>query len=263
MRDHEGADIRVTKRYVSFVSSALAALRKHPLWRDASEMNLRTLCSKASDLSLAPGELLIVAGTPADTVYLLVEGVVRVFHPLEQGGEFTVKLFGAPAAFGDSECTLRLPRSESTQALTAVRVLAIPAVHYFRMLQAEPSACFRAYWDLGRRFAITLTTERSVIADSLPGRVVAVLLAYANQFGIEHEKGTLIDFPLTREDLSRQVGATPRTLVRALTTLYRSRALGRVGRRYLIADREKLIAVAGEAPRTFAMRSDDRPWAEK
>jgi CRP-like cAMP-binding protein len=240
----------------------MAALRRHPIWRDASDAGLRMLAARTHERRARAGEVLVLAGEPATHVYLLVEGAVRIYHSAERGGgEITVKLFGAPAAFGDAEAIARTRRSESVQALAPVRLLAVDAVRYFQVMQTEARACFRQYFDLGRRFAVTIASEQTANIDSLTARVVAVLLAYAHEFGVVDGRGIVIDYNLTRDDLARQVGATRRSLVRALTALYHSAALGRRGRRYVITDEKRLLEFASR-PVSLAMRSGDKPWAE-
>jgi CRP-like cAMP-binding protein len=244
-------------------AAQIGAVRKHPIWRDASDAAVRRLCALAREVPLRANDVILKAGDPAAAIHLLVEGAARVFYPASKdAAEITVKLFWAPAAFGDAESILRSRWAETVEALTPGRVLIAPAAQYFRLMQAEPSVCFRQYWDVARRFGVAIRSERQANLGELTDRTIAILLAYANHFGLRTEDGTLIDYPLTQEDIGKQVGANRRSIVSVLSGLYRHGALSRVGRRFLVPDTAKLLALAGGAAPDLSFKTDDRPWAE-
>jgi CRP-like cAMP-binding protein len=141
-------------------------------------------------------------------------------------------------------------------------VLIAPANAYFRLMQKEPSVCFRQYWDVARRFGVAIRSERASNLDDLRDRVIAILVAYANHFGRAVAEGTLIEHPLTQDEIGRQVGATRRSIVSILSRLYDEQVLRRVGRRFVVPDVVALLRLAqGPAP-DLSFKTDDRPWAE-
>jgi CRP-like cAMP-binding protein len=238
-------------------------VRTHPIWRQASDPAVRSLLAISKDVRFLPGDLVLRAEEPAEAIHLLVEGAVRVFYPATtQQAEITVKLFWAPAAFGDAESILKSRWAESVEALTPGRALIAPAEGYFRLMQREPTVCFRQYWDVARRFGIAIRSERQANLGELTERTIAILLAYAHHFGLATEDGVLIDFPLTQDNIGKQVGANRRSVVTVLSGLYDKKLLARVGRRFLVPDLDRLLAEAGEGAPALSFRSDARPWAE-
>lgn len=244
----------------------LGAVRRHPIWRDASDSAVRALARHARDERYREGQHVLTAGQPAAAIHLLIEGAVRVFYPGRTvDDEITVKLFWAPAAFGDAESILRARWAETVQALTPARVLVADAAAYFSVLQKEPSACFRQYWDVARRFGVAIRTERSANVDELNERVVGVLAAYANHFGrqLSGGAGVVIDYPLTHESLASQVGSNRRSMVRALGRLSRGGLVRRAGRRFVIPDVAKLLATTKSPPLSMSFSTEASPWAER
>jgi CRP-like cAMP-binding protein len=241
----------------------LGAIRRHPIWRDASDTAVRALAAHAEDRRLAPGDAVLSAGDPATKIHLLIEGAVRVFYPAtEEHAEVTVKLFWAPAAFGDAESILRTRWAETVQALTPGRVIVTPASQYFRLMQVEPQVCFRQYWDVSRRFGVAIQTERAANFDELKDRVIALLIAYANHFGQPHDGGTLIDFALTQDEIVKQVSSNRRSIVQVLGQLYRGNLVTRVGRKFLVPDVSRLLAATRSGAPQLSFRTDVQPWAE-
>lgn len=245
-------------------AESIGAVRRHPIWRNASDASVRALLSHARDEQFRAGQLILKAGDDANVLHLLLEGAARVFYPATDASrEVTVKLFWAPAAFGDAESILRVKWAECVQALTPARVLLIDAAHYFRVLQSEPAVCFRQYWDVARRFGIAIRSERAANVDELRDRVVALLLAYANHFGKPApDGGVVIDHWLTQDALAVEVGSNRRSMVRVLGELYASGALKRAGRKFHVASLEKLLAVSTGPTPELSFRTDDKPWAE-
>ena len=241
----------------------LGVIRRHPIWRRADERTVRALSALVDDRRVPAGEAILSAGGKADRIHLLVEGAARVYYPATaDGAEITVKLFWAPAAFGDAESVLRLSWAETVEALTYSRVLVIEAGPYFRLMQRDPSLCFRQYWDGARRFGVAIRSERSANLVDLVDRVIALLVAYANHFGVPDGGGLLIDHPLTQEAIAKQVGLKRRSVVDVLGRLYDSGVLVRVGRRYLVPDLTRLLRASRSAAPDLSFRTDEQPWAE-
>lgn len=239
-------------------------MRLHPIWRDASDVAVRSLLAIARDVVVKPGDFILTAGQPAAAIHLLVEGAARVFYPAkEKEAEITVKLFWAPSAFGDAESILRVNWGLSVEALTPGRVLIAPAEAYFRLMQSEPTVCFRQYWDIARRFGIAMRTEQQANLGELTDRTIAILLAYAHHFGVETPDGILIDFPLTQDGIGKQVGANRRSVVTVLGGLYKKGVISRAGRRFLVPNLEKLLAEAGGGAPALSFKTDVQPWAER
>jgi CRP-like cAMP-binding protein len=250
---------------VNPTAEALGALRRHPIWANASDAGARELLTHARDEHFRAGQLILKAGDAAKTIFLLIEGAARVYYPAtDLSREVTVKLFWAPAAFGDAESILRVTWAECVQALTGARVLLIDAAKYFALMQSEPKVCFRQYWDVARRFGVAIRSERSANVDELRDRVVALLLAYAHHFGKEDGNGgVVIDHWLTQDALAVEVGSNRRSIVRVLNELYQRNAVARAGRRFRVPSLEKLLQVATGSTPQLSFRSDTAPWAER
>ena len=244
----------------------IAAVRKHPIWTEAGEHSLRTLCARSEDRHLPPGQVVLKTGERAAHIYLLLQGAVRVFYPAtDQSAEVTVKLFKAPATFGEAESVVRSTWNETVETLSEARVLVTPAPLYFRLMQVEPAVCFRQYWDVCQRFAVAIQTERAANFDDLRDRVIALLIAYANHFGepYEGQGGVRIAYKLSQDDIARQIGSNRRSIVRALSELYKAELVLRSGRQFVLPNPEALLKEASSGSPGLAFKTDETPWASE
>jgi len=65
------------------------------------------------------GEWVFVPGDPADSIYLLQKGLMKITALSEDGHEVVHEIIGPGEIFGDTSAILQIPRTTSAQALEA------------------------------------------------------------------------------------------------------------------------------------------------
>ena len=79
-------------------------------------------------------------------------------------------------------------------------------------------------------------------------RLARRLIDLASRFGVETERGTLIQANLTQQELAEMVGTTRETLAHTLGDFRRRGLLDTAHHQVVIRDAERLAEVAGEDP---------------
>ena len=111
-------------------------LRAVPVFADLAQDDLAWLADQMAQVDLAPGDTYIHEGDPADHMYVLLEGDLRL--RIESKSETSSRIFSAPMITG------MLPYSRMThfpatiRAVTAARVAAFPAEGFPEMLARIP-----------------------------------------------------------------------------------------------------------------------------
>ncbi len=234
----------------------LGSLRRHPVWKEASDVTLRGLLRRGRVRDLRTAEAVVEVGQPVSSVYFLVDGAVRVFYPAtSQRGELTVKMFAAPASFGSAEALVGGVHSQTIECLVASRVVAVEPAWYFDVLRGDPDLCFAHYKELAQQFAVEIAFVPD--AEAVRERVLAIFIAYASQFGSADADGWIvIDKLLSQQKLARQSGTTERTLGRVLNQLYDEKLVARKGRRFIVAPIEQLVANDTRRRANIAFRAE-------
>src|SRR5688500_6444269 len=80
---------------------------------------------------------LLKESEPAEHVFFLLTGSVRVFHRSPEGVELLLKLFRAPVMFGEMEVIARRPFLEHVITLEPSTVLLIPAQVFLQLLEHQ------------------------------------------------------------------------------------------------------------------------------
>lgn len=188
-------------------------LRAHPAFAGKSSS---VLAEQATILNLPRGTVVFRAGEPASSMYVLVEGSVRVFHTSPEGQELTVKHLLAPATFAEMEVLAGEELLEDAAVLEDACLVKIPSPVFKRFLLEDQTAAHILLVDICARFCVAARNERAPFFD-VPVRLAAYLLSLAELFGREHEDGLLIRHPLTQATMADGLGVVVRSVRRALT----------------------------------------------
>jgi len=95
-------------------------------------------------LSIARGEILIAAGSLDDNLYILMEGVMRIWYM--DGEREVTHAFGYPGCIAQSfHCYMGKPSTENYEACCKVKVLKITKADFDSLVENDPSF---ARWNL-------------------------------------------------------------------------------------------------------------------
>lgn len=165
---------------------------------------------------LRPGELIVLRGEPANGLYGVLEGSVRISAVTPTGKEMVVTLlepgfwFGLISLFDDRTHTHDAHSVGDTELL----VMDKPA--FDALLREHPE-----YWhDFGRQLAWQIRRifeglEQATL-DSMPQFLARRLLNMAQVYGEAVEDGTRIALHLPHEELARMVGAARQSVSKEL-----------------------------------------------
>ncbi len=115
-------------------TDALAAV---PLFADLAPDELAGVRGVATEVALAPGEVLIAEGDPGDALYLVLEGELAVTKRSDSG-ERALATVGPGAVQGEIAVLGGGARRATVRALTPVRVLRLGRDDLFDVIAREP-----------------------------------------------------------------------------------------------------------------------------
>ena len=107
-------------------------LAQVPLFSELSKRHLARVASVAEHKHCLAGSTLVLAGSPGDAFYVILDGEAQVDVP---GGPVPL---GAGSFFGEMAIIDGAPRSATVSAVTDVVVLVIPRARFLALLAGEP-----------------------------------------------------------------------------------------------------------------------------
>ncbi len=110
-----------------------------PLFQSLSEDELTLLVEKLDELHFQAGETIIREGEQGDCMFLLRNGVVRVFAQIPEGGdEITLSRLEAGDYFGEMALITGDTRSASVQAVTDVKLWKLSKTDFDELIKNYP-----------------------------------------------------------------------------------------------------------------------------
>lgn len=224
----------------------LALLAHSALCRGMPPDGVSGLATEATVIERGAGDVLCADGAPADALFLIVRGVVKLVRALESGRDVIVELLGRGDLFGESALADDAAYDTRAVCVHPSTVLAIPHDAALRFLAAHPEAVRNL---LALMNASVVRAHRRVEDLAVFGvrqRIARFLIRLADWAGRADQGRTVVPVALSRQELAALVGTTMETAIRVMSSLRRE-GLVQPGRRGIVLpDRAALELLARE-----------------
>jgi CRP/FNR family cyclic AMP-dependent transcriptional regulator len=219
---------------------AAALLARTELFADLDPAALLRLGDRAVKRSFRKGQLIFHQGDLGDSMFVVADGLVKVFVISEEGNEMVLVTLGPQETFGDLAVIDGGRRSASAQALEATTLIALTRSAVLEIMAEQPllaESLLRALAAVARR--LTEQTSDLVFLD-LPGRVAKLLLALAEDRGEDHGEEVVLDTHMTQADLASMVGGSRQSVNQILRSFQGRGFLEFRGREVVLKRRDQL-----------------------
>jgi len=216
----------------------MPSLADNPIFASAPKALQEKLFSQVESREYTAGQRILTEGESAVFVYALEAGSVRVFHASSDGAEVLLKLFRAPAVFGEAEALSHATWVQNVEAVEASRLALIPPAALLEFLQAHADSAVALLLDVARRLAIASENEKSLAFDPLTVRLADYLVDFATWTNADGEKEPTVR--LTQDDMAHAMGSTRRAVAGVVLEWQKEGLLTRRGRDYVLRDVAKL-----------------------
>ena len=223
----------------------LHVLSLAPYFRGLDAAALDAVDARVRARTYAPDEAVYRAGEPADALYVVAEGRVRLSQVTVDGSETVTdvlvpgELFGAMSTLGEPS------HRQSASALVGSCVLRIGQGDFRGLLLEQPRVALRVLDDVAARLARAHTDIGGQGTDTVPQRVARALLRLADKLGEDRgPRGVMLEVPLSRADLAGLARSTPESVSRVMSR-WKKDGVVDSGRRWTsLLDRAALEEVA-------------------
>jgi CRP/FNR family transcriptional regulator len=181
---------------------------------------IRGLAGSNSE-TIERGKTIFFPGDPAERVYLLRRGAVRLSRVYESGEEITVALLRENSLFGVLSLLTgqRSDRFYHAIAFTRVELVMAPATSVRRAIEQDASVGLLLLQGLSSRILQTETMIETLTHRDMSSRLVSFLLVLCRDFGVPSQEGITIDLRLSHQAIAEAIGSTRVTITRLLGDL--------------------------------------------
>ncbi|MFO7544676.1 MAG: Crp/Fnr family transcriptional regulator [Trueperaceae bacterium] len=194
-------------------------LKNTQLFEDLTPDEIEQMSRITPYKRFAAGEIIYHMEDPADALYFVRDGMVKISMYFPNGKEMILGLLGKYDIFGE---LLLLPserRPNQAEAVVDTTLIVMPEAEFQRLLQQYPKIAMKFIQVMSTRLWQAQQWQAEVGAFDAPGRLANLLLRLSHDFGVEGERGTVIDLNLTQQDLAKMIGATRETVSHCLARL--------------------------------------------
>ncbi len=178
----------------------------------------------ASSEQVDRSKTIFFPGDPAEKVYLIRRGAVRLSRVYESGEEITVALLRENSLFGVLSLLTghRSDRFYHAVAFTKVDMVTAPAASVRQAIEDDTGVGLLLLQGLSSRILQTETMIETLTHRDMSSRLVSFLLVLCRDFGIPEDKGITIDLKLSHQSIAEAIGSTRVTITRLLGDLRNS-----------------------------------------
>lgn len=206
--------------------------------------DLQRVAAAAREQALDKEALLFAQDDPAERIYVLKEGRVKLFQLSEDGQQVLMRVVTPGMLFAAISLVRGTLYPVTAQAAEPLRLLVWPQEVMLGLLRDCPALALNALEVLAGHVREFQDRYRELATERVERRVARSVLRLARQTGRKTEEGILLDLPLTRQDLAEMSGTTLFTVSRILTQ-WEAQGLVAAGRERLVIRRAHgLVSIA-------------------
>jgi CRP/FNR family transcriptional regulator, cyclic AMP receptor protein len=215
------------------------SVARRELLRGMSQPAIHQFNSMMRTTKRRRGEWIFVLGDPADSIYLLREGRMKITSFTEDGHEVLHEIIGPDEIFGDISTILGIPRTTSAQVLEASLLCEVRRKDFESLLIAYPELSWQLIKSVGLRLQKAQAQLLNVICNDVSTRVREALIdLVALEPGMRPDQPVRIG--ITQQDLANLIGASRQMTSQALKELEDSSVLRLTYRSILVTAPHKL-----------------------
>ena len=219
-------------------------LQASPVFAGLPAREVETLARVAREEAHRPRDYVFLEGDPAEWLYLVRSGHVRIVKHSRGGKDVVLEFLGPGEVFGGVAVIERRPYPAAAQATEPSVVLKIPADAVVALAERHPSVIREMALMIGRRLRAAHDSVRSLAVEPVESRLAATLLRLAEREGVRDRRGLALPFHLTRQSLADMCGTTVETAIRVVSRWQRAGLIEDDGGRLILRDVSALRELA-------------------
>jgi CRP/FNR family transcriptional regulator, global nitrogen regulator len=171
--------------------------------------------------SFERGKTIFFPGDPAERVYFLTKGAVKLSRVYEAGEEITVALLRENSVFGVLSLMTgqKGDRFYHAVAFTPVELLSVPIEYMEKAMRENPELPMLMLRGLSSRILQTEMMIETLAHRDMGSRLVSFLLILCRDFGVPGQDGVTVDLKLSHQAIAEAIGSTRVTVTRLLGDL--------------------------------------------
>jgi len=221
-------------------------VKKIPLFSSLTDDDIDKTAECLKEEVFDKGEYIFMEGDPAEWLYIVKSGEVRIMKHSASGKDIILDLSSPCEIFGGVAVFDRKPYPASAQAMEPqTTVLKLPRNWLSTLIDRYPAMASEAVIYLGSKLRDAHTMMKNLAVEKVERRIASILLKLAEKGGEKDEKGITLTMHLTRQDIAEMAGTTVETTIRVMSRLRKEGILKSIEGKIVILNPERLAEISG------------------
>lgn len=192
-----------------------SVLMRAPLFKAMGLEITRSLIQTRSTRAYARGERIFQQGDPADALFLIIEGCVKLYRERESGEQVVVAIFAAGETFAEAAMFLSGDYPASAEAVSPSRILRIDGNALRHTILQQPQLAFAMLAAASLHLKHLLEQIEQLKVQSAPQRIAIFLL---KQVSVTSGPAD-VALPYEKALIANRLGMKPESFSRAFAKL--------------------------------------------
>lgn len=175
-------------------------------------------------------------GAPANLIYLVRTGIVKIYKVNDEGRELTLHFLTKDSLFGELSIVSPVPHDTAAEAYEDTQLLTIPKDEFMRVMMRNAGLAVEMMRLVGDRRRQLENRVESLLFRSAHARLAALFLELCGPFGVRDSRGVIINLKLTHKEIASLIGATRETVSFAILDMRRDELILTEGKRVIVID---------------------------
>lgn len=197
----------------------ISLLRKVPLFAELDQNELASIAILASSIEVAKKNIVVHEFDPGDSMYVILDGEVKVSTYSADGREVVLALLGKGSFFGEMSLLDEEPRSATVTTMKDSRLAHIRRRDLVPLLMEQPSITLKLLKEIASRLRRTSRMLERISSMDVPHRLYAHIVDQCHRFGQPEANGRYGTILATHQLLADQLSTSRETISRAISAL--------------------------------------------
>ncbi|MBV8468188.1 MAG: Crp/Fnr family transcriptional regulator [Burkholderiales bacterium] len=193
----------------------ISTLKQIPLFSGLSDQELEHIEASATAKTYAKGTIIIDEGDAGSSMFLLMQGRVKVFVSDSSGKEYVLAILGPGEYVGELALLDDEPRTASVETEEQSTFLVIVKEDFLTLLREHPPIMFKLLLNLARRSRQLTEAVKNLALKDVYSRVRLLL----EDLAVEHDGQLMVEEPMTQQAIADRVGSSREMVARIMKEL--------------------------------------------
>ena len=179
-------------------------------------------------------------GDPADKIYLLKRGVIKIATLTNEGKETVLAYLHPGDVFGELAVVDPSPRDHYAEVQEDALICEFSRSDFLELMKLYPDMAFRVTKILGLRIKRLSNRVENLLFKSAQARLAQTLLSLSRDYGVRDSGGVLLTLKLSQQEIGNLVGLSRESVNLCMNDFKRRSLIETSSRSLRLLDPERL-----------------------